>query len=790
MFKNYLIMALRNAKKQQVYFSINVMGLGIALGACFLLLLYALNEFSYDRYHPNADQTYRILTLELDNNRYDGTTPYPFAEIIRNNIPGVDRVSQLCLEDIKFFLSNQEQSEELQFAFTDQEMFELFDVPILSGLPYQKWNDPFQIYISEQLGERYFPGANPVGQTILIDENNHRMTLKIAGLFKTLPSNTHLDMDVIAPMSLALKIYQNQEFLGFKFQAFDSWERSPLHTYIKIKKGADIQNIKSQLKQIAQSHIKDSGNIDYELQPIQNIHLHSANINNSGGVQGNLQQILLLLAIALLILIIAVFNFILLSTARSNTRLQEIGMRKALGAQKQDIIRQTLAETTFTAILSLPVALLFAEMILPLFNSLVEKNLILLNWRNWPFIICVIGLTLLVGILSGSYTAFHYSRFQPHQILKTAHLPFYSKSVLRRLLIVAQFVIFIGLLICTVTIFQQFHYIQHKNLGYDKENLVTIPLTNKQTVNSYPILKNKLKESPYIINVSGASYTPPTETFIWAKFADYDKSIEFIFVDRDYFETMGIKVLEGHVFSEERLSDDKGVVLTASSIPYLDLENPLGQDLFGMGQILGIVEDFHIRSLHRSIRPVMFKLDPGKTSTVVIRLQPNVISEALKEVKQIWREINTDVPFSFQFVDEALNQAYRSDLRFGRLIQMFTVLAIFIASLGLFGLSMFMTEQKTKEIGVRKVLGASVNSILRLLTLDIIKWIVLANLLAWPVTWYAMSKWLQNFAYRIDLTVWPFLLAGLTALVIALLTVSWQAIRAATANPVEALRYE
>ena len=790
MFKNYLKTAFRNLKKQRVYFSINILGLGIGLGAAFLLLLYTINEFTYDRYHPKADQTYRILMSDLEKNELKGGAPYPLAALIRENLPAVEKASQLFNRHIPFNLSDEVKSQEQDIVFTDKTLFELFDIPVTSGLSVQDWDDPFQIYISDQMAKRYFPDTNPIGQVISIDENNQKTTLKIAGIFKSLPSNTHLKMDLIVPIALAVKIYQEQELMGFKWHAFDSWERSEIQTYAQVQKDADIRNLAAQLKQIAQPHLKNPGNVDYRLQSIRDIHLYSGGINNNNWEKGNLQQILLLLSIAVLILFIAVFNFILLAMARSNTRLQEIGLRKVLGAQKQDIIRQILAETISTAIFSLPVALLFAETVLPFFNHQVEKNLVLLDWQNWPFILCVIGLTLLTGILSGSYSAFRYSGFQPHHILKIARSSFSNKSLLKRILIGVQFIIFIALLICTVTISRQFHFIQHKHLGYDKEHLITIPLDSKQLVRQYPLLKNRLKISPAIVNVSGASYTPPTENFIWAKFQNTDKGIEYIFVDRGYFETMGIQVLEGNVFSDERVSDDRGVVLTASSIPHLELENPVGQDLFGQGPVIGIVEDFHIRSLHRSIRPVMFKMSRDNISAAVVRLQANMIPKALQDIRQIWQEINPDVPFTFQFVDEALNLAYHNDLRFSRLIQLFTMLAIVIASMGLLGLSLFLTEQKTKEIGTRKVLGASVPSIIFMLTKDFTKWVIAANFIAWPIAWYAMHKWLENFAYRIDLTIWPFLLSGLLALIIALLTVSWQAVRAATANPVEALKYE
>jgi putative ABC transport system permease protein len=791
MITNYFILAFRHLKKQFLYFLINLLGLGIALGACFLLLLYTINEFNYDRYHPSVDQTYLLLTRELSKKEYDGKTPYPFAEVIRNQIPEVQYVSQLFYQPIQFQTSNLEQSDEQDFMFTDREMFKLFDIRITRGLSVQKWNDPYQIYISETLCKRYFPDLDPIGETIDLDENNQKTTLKIAGLFQPMPSNTHLRMDVIAPISLARKIYENQEFMGFRWSAFDSWDRSPLHTYIQIKKESSLLNIREKLKQIAQAHIENPENVEYDLQAVQDIHLHSTDINNYAGVQGNIQQILLLLGIAILVLFIAVFNFILLSTARGHTRLREIGLRKVMGAQKTDIIRQTLAESVLTALLSLPVALLFAETILPVFNNLIQKNLILLDLRNWTFIICAIGLTLLVGILSGSYSAFHYSRFQPVQLLKTAHTVLIGKSVFRRLLIVVQFVIFIGLIVSTLTIFQQFQYIQHKNLGYNKEHLITIPMESKQVISHYPVFKNKLNASPAIADISGAAYTPPTETFLSAKFDNADKSIEFIFVDYNYFKTMDIQVLEGAAFSEERPSDKEGIVLTASAIPYLELENPvIGQNLFGMGPILGIVNDFHIRSLYRGIRPVMFKVDPNRISTAVVRLRGNMIPQGLNTIKKAWEELNPDIPFTFQFVDEALNLAYQRDLRFGRLIQMFTILAIFIACLGLFGLSLFMAEQKTKEIGTRKVLGASIFEIIRLLTKEYTKWLLIANIAAWPVAYYFMNKWLQNFAYRAPIQWWTFLLAGGFALLIALLTVSWQTIRAATANPVKALRYE
>ncbi|MBN2000312.1 ABC transporter permease [candidate division KSB1 bacterium] len=789
MLKNYLIMTVRHVKKQMIYFTINIIGLGIGLGACFLLLLYAINEFTYDSYQPEADQTYRILRFDLEKKQYDGKTPYPFAGLIRQQIPSVETVSQLYRHEFKFQYANEELSNEHYWSFTDSDFFKIFDVPLSTG-PIDEWADPFQIYISEKLAAYYFPDKNPVGETISIDENNVKKTLKITGTFKSLPSNTHLNMDVIAPLSLALQLYKDQEFMGFKWAAFESWDRDILHTYVHLKKGTNIKNVAEQLKLVAQNHLENPENVDYSLQPLKAIHLHSAHINNNGGPHGNLQQTLLLMAIAVLILVVAVFNFILLSTAQSNTRLREIGVRKVLGAQKNHILRQTLSESTMTAVASLPVALFFVEVLLPVFNHLVQKNLVLLDWKNWLFALCAIGLTALVGLFSGVYTAFYFARVQPNQILKIAASPFNSKSILRRLLISAQFVIFIGLLISTMIIFKQFFYIQHKHLGYDREHLLTIPLTSKQTVAAYPAFKTQLKSSPYIINVSGASYTPPTESFLWAKLGKDGKGVEFIFIDSDYFETMDIRVKDGSVFSDSNPSEQNGIVLTASAVPYLELEQPLGTNPFGIGPITGIVEDFHIRSLHRDIRPVLFKFDNSKISTAVVRIHPNAVPEALRDIKGIWRDVYPNTPFSCQFVDLALEQAYRADVRFGRLIRLFTFLAIFIASMGIFGLSLFMTLQKTKEIGTRKILGASVPGIWKMLTIDFTKWILVANVIAWPVTWYAMNKWLQNFAYKIDLTVWPFLLAGLSALAICLLTVSWQTIKAATADPAEALRYE
>jgi len=789
MIKSYLIMTLRYIKKQMAYFTINLLGLGIGLGACFLLVLYAINEFTYDTYHPKSNQSYRINRFDLEKKEYDGKIPYPFAELIRQQLTNVEIVSQLYRSDFKFQFANQGLSREHHWSFTDSDFFRFFDVPLSTG-SFVKWDNPLQIYLSENLAASYFPDQNPVDETIYIDENNVKLTLTIAGTFPTLPSNTHLKMDVIAPLSLALRLYKDQEFMGFKWAAFDSWDQAPLHTYVHLKKGTDIGSFSEQLKIVSEPHLKNPETLEYSLQPIRSIHLHSNHINNNGGPHGNLQQTYILMAIALLILVVAIFNFILLSTAQSHTRLREIGMRKVIGAQKNHIMRQTLVESMMTALVSLPIALFFVEINLPLFNNLVQKNLVLLDWKNWFFALCAIGLTAVAGLLSGAYTAFYFARVQPNHILKSAASPFNSKSVLRRLLIAAQFVVFIGLLISTITIFKQFHYIQHKHLGYNKEHLLTIPLDSKQTVATYPTFKTELKSNPYIVNVSGASYTPPTETFIWAKFGKGDKAVEFIFVDIDYFETMEIDVQDGSVFSESRPSEHNGIVLTASALPYLELEQPLGENPFGIGPIIGVVKDFHIRSLHRDIRPVLFKYGVDKISAAVIRIQPNAVPEALRDIKKIWHKVNPDTPFSFQFVDEALQHAYRADLRFGRLVQLFTFLTIFIASMGIFGLSLFMTRQKTKEIGTRKILGASVINIWRVLTLDFTRWILIANVIAWPIAWFTMNKWLQNFAYRIDLTIWPFLSAALASLFIALFTVSWQAIRAATADPLDALRYE
>ena len=801
MFKNYLKIAFRNLLKQKAYSFINIIGLAIALACCFVVLLYVLDELSYDRYHKNADRIFRIV---YGNESYITATPFPLAPTLRNDFPEVLKTVRISTTSL-LIKKNENWIEEPKSICADEAFFEVFTLPLIKGDPQNVLNDPFSVVITKEMAEKYFGKQEPVGKTLNIQIEKELYDMKVTGIIEHFPKNSHFRTDFIASMSVVKEVDKTFQKIskarfGYPISLLSSWDASSFYTYLLLPEGYVASELEIKLPEFNKRHFGDEKKFDFHLQSLTDIHL-SSKTRGDIDEQGSMRNIYLFSTIALFILAIACINFIILTTARSSNRAKEIGLRKVIGANRLDLIKQVLGESIVTAFIALPIAVTFVEVLLPFVNQLLGKELAGNYFQNWQCAIGFLSITIAVGIFSGSYIGFYLSRFQPVEIFKSMVIRGSSKSYFRKVLVIIQLSVFILMLVCSLLFYHQLHFLHNKDLGFSIEHLLSFYITNAEFKKSYQAFKHEIKSNPNVLSVSAAFDVPPTETGMSIQVATPDNpeekhEMKWLFVDYDYFETLRVKLVHGRTFSDKYANEShESVILNQSAIKELGLKESIGKVVKSENfnrpkKIIGVIEDFHEGSLHGQIPPMVFSCIPSQIGQIVIRIRPDNVSNTIEYIRNTWRQFNPDETFAFSFIEEEYSKFYRSEEKLGRIISAFTILTILVACLGLFGLSMFMAEQRTKEIGIRKVLGASVTSVVQLLTKEFIKWVLLANLIAWPIAYYAMNKWLQNFAYRINISWWVFVLAGGIALVIALLTVSWQVIRTAIANPMEALRYE
>ncbi|MBU0712023.1 ABC transporter permease [bacterium] len=798
MFKNYLKIAVRNLIRHKTYSFINIAGLAIGMASCFLILLYVLDEMCYDRYHENAKQIYRILNEDTGNEEFYSTTPFVLAPTLINDFPEVTKITRM-VKNLGEIMVKQDENfiRENNLFFADQDIFDIFTFSFIKGNSKTALVEPYSIVITKKMAEKYFGDKDPMEKILTIKVENDLYDLKVAGVLKDIPRNSHFRADFIASMIIARNIFEKMEE-RFGFSILENWGFNNPFTYLLLPDNYPASKLEQKLPDFKKRHVPDWLNIKYHLQPLTDIHLHSTHVLSDIEVQGNITYVYLFSAIALLILLIACINFIILSTARSATRAKEVGVRKVIGASRSDVIKQILSESVLVSFISLPIAISLVEFFLPFANQLLRTKLTVNYYENWQFIISLILITFIVGITSGSYISFYLSSFQPVEILKRKLKPGQTKSNFRRILIIMQLSIYTMLIFCTGSIYRQLYYLQNKDLGFDKEHVVVINIPNPEFLQKYESFKNEVIQNSGIINISGAWLIPPTSNRGTAQIypkndPDNKKTIGLNAVDYNYFETLNIEFATGRSFSIKFSTDEKeAVIINETAAREFGFKSPIGEKIkdFGNREIIGVVKDFHLRSLYERIEPCMFVLNPMEIYQVMIRIRPGNIPETLFFLKEKWKQFVPIAPFNYSFIDDNLNKLYESEQRAGKIIGYFTFLAILIASLGLFGLASFIAEQRTKEIGIRKVFGASVPVIVALLSKEIVKLTIIAIIIAFPVVYYAMNRWLQDFAYRINIGFGTFILTGLVALAIALFTVIFQAVKAATVNPVETLRYE
>jgi ABC-type antimicrobial peptide transport system permease subunit len=790
MFKSYSKIALRQIKRQKGYSFINISGLAIGMACCILILLWVQDELSYDKFHENADHIYRVIKIWRKGEiAHYATTPAPLAQALKEEFPEISNSARFApagqmavAYDKKVFYEN-------NVAYADPSYFELFTFPFFKGDPRTALSNPSSIVITENMADKYFGTEDAVGKTLRI---NNQYDFLVTGIMKTIPRNSHMQFGFLIPF---IRI---KEIQGRGQETHVDWHNTAFYTYILLRKNIPYQYVSKKISDYLKKHIPESTSSLY-LQPLKRIYLYSSNLRLDIAT-GNMTNIYIFSAMALFILLIACINFVNLATARSGRRSKEIGMRKVIGASRGNLVRQFFGESVVLCLFAILVAIVIVSMVLPVFNTLSGKDISSGAWLNINFILGLISIAFLTGMLSGSYPALFLSSFQPVKVLKDSFRTGLKGALFRKILVIFQFSLMIILVIGTIVIYNQLEYIQNSKLGFDKEHLIYLSM-NDDVRSRYEPFKNDLLQNPDILNVSASSSLPfwgtdiATEDVNWeGKIPGEDFLMRGVGVDYGFVETFKIEMAEGRNFSREFSTDQTNYILNSRAVEAMKLQSPLGKQLTLMsktGLIIGIVNDYHFKPLNFLLEPLVLRLyEPKWLNFIYIRIKPEDISAILKYTENKWKQFFPGVPFQYSFVDQALAGVYLSVERIGSLFRYFTILAIVLACLGLFGLSAYISEQRTKEIGVRKVLGATVPGMALLLSREFIKWVLIANLMAWPVAYFVMKGWLNNFAYRTRLGLDIFILSGLLAIAIALLTVSFQSIKTAMTNPVDNLRYE
>ena len=806
MIRNYIKTAFRTLRKNKGFTIINILGLALGLATCLLIVLYVADELSYDRYNIKANRIFRINEdLKLGNNNvlYAVSMP-PLAQTLKTDFPEVEEATRIKQAGGFHVKKGDESILEYNTAFADASVFNVFTLPMINGNPATALKEPNSVVLTESTAIKYFNSTDIIDKTLIINNNQ---SLKVTGVIKDIPRQSHFNFDFFLSMS------------NFPDSRSTQWLRSDYNTYVVLRKGTDHKSFEKKLPAFLKKYSdaemqaglhlnmdafeKSGSYFRLNLIPLLNIHLHSNRVGELG-TNGTMQYVYIFSAIALFILLIACINFMNLSTARSSNRAREVGVRKVLGSPRKYLIFQFLTESVLVTLTAAVIALLIALFLLPVFNQLSGKELNIgsqtLTWLLPSLFVIVI----VVGFAAGSYPAFFLSAFQPINVLSGKLSGGFKGGKLRSILVVFQFSISIFLIIGTIVIYNQLYYIQNKNLGYNRNQVLII--NNAFELGSHAkTFKQEIKQLPGVLNATLTGYLPTAHvrsTSIFYKDATFDQK-KAIFpqswnVDEDYISTLGMKIVSGRNFSVQMSTDSLGLIINESTAKFLGYSDPINKILYRNMDgnrdhmkpyhIVGVIKDFNFNSLRENISPVILMLNEdsgGLSAKISVANLPALVSA----MKNKWKNLSQS-PFSYSFMDQDFAANYRAEQRTGTISMIFTSLAIVIACLGLFGLAAYAAEQRTKEIGIRKVLGASVSGIVGTLSKDFIKLVLISIIVTTPIAWYLMNKWLQDFAYRINVQWWVLVLAGAAALFIALITVSFQSVKAALANPVDSLKNE
>lgn len=807
MFKNYIKIALRNLWKSKGFSAINIIGLAIGLATCLLIMLFVLDELSYDRYNKKADRIYRVDgEIKFGGNHYVlAVAPDPMGATLKKDYPQVEQYVRFRNEGGLLFKKDNENVQEEKVIYADSTLFDVFTLPMVDGDPQTALQAPNSLVITATTAHKYFNTTQAVGRTILV---NNRDNYKITGVIKDIPAQSHFNFDFFVSMATLKESRRN------------NWVSNNFQTYVVLKEGADPKKLEAQFDALVEKYVgpavkqimsidmaefKKGGNYErHTLTPLTSIHLHSDKTAELG-LNSSIQYVYIFSAIAFFILLIACVNFMNLSTARSANRAREVGVRKVLGSLKANLVKQFLTESIFISCIALMLALALTFLMLPTFNHLAAKD-IKLDLLSSPWLLPILLMMVLItGLLAGSYPAFYLSSFKPIQVIKGKLATGFKTSWLRSGLVVFQFAISIILIIATLVIYKQLNFIQSHKTGFNREQVLvlhnTLPLGSKAKT-----FREELVKISGVKNATSTGYLPTSgwrndNPVFGDPTLDQKKAVSMQTwdVDEQYLSTLGMELVTGRNFSKEFLTDSNAIIINEAAAKMYDFADPIGKNLYYLRDInnryasvmhvIGIVKDFNFSSFRQQVTPLALLYNENPANTA-IRISSTNIPHLVNQIERLYKDMAPGQPFNYTFMDEDFNNLYQTEQRMGVIAISFSTLAILIACLGLFGLAAYAAEQRTKEIGIRKVLGATVSNITTMLSKDFLKLVIVAAVIAFPLAWWVMHSWLQDFAYRTDISWWVFIMAGVTAALIAVFTVSFQTIRAALMNPVKSLRNE
>ncbi|MDR6566433.1 ABC transporter permease [Chitinophaga ginsengisegetis] len=802
MFRNYFKIAVRHLQRHKFITVINISGLAVGMACCILITLYVRDELGFDRFHRNTDNLYRVTTQSTrptGNTEYGAATQFPIGPNLKKDISSIKESVRIFAPGNTLYTAGDKRIWEENTAFADEPFFRVFNFPLLEGNPATVLKEPYSIVLTESAAKKYFGNESPIGKLIKVGNG---YSCAVTGVAKDFPANTDLRMTMIMSFSTMLK-----EGLKAGNDVENQWFMFGNNvTYVQLADHTDPDKLTKELKAFVSTHIGGilkRHNIQFalELQPVQNVHLHP---EGDKGVD-NSPLIWLYIAIAVFLILIACINFMNLTTARAHERAKEVGLRKVLGAERKSLVMQFLTESLVISIISFVLAILLVGLVMPLFNTITGKELLLLSSADSFLYAGLLLLVLVVGLVAGSYPALYLSGLIPVRVLKGNFITSGSRVLIRRGLVVAQFAVAVALIISTVVVFSQLRYWQTKNLGFDKEHLVNIYLSGVDGSAKVALLKSSFLNQSGVQQASMHNFLMGSGVFNnnpVVREGEDDKEgfvAGIIQSDFDLLKTTGIKLVSGRDFNPALATDssDAYIINQAAARQFGFKDDAVGKRIEWRpgymsrhGTIIGVVEDFNLRSLQSAVDPIIYMVRQEEVAIITLRLAAGDQKAVLKRVESAWNSIVPDVPFNFTFVEADIQSKYASERTLGKLFGIFSGLAIFIACMGLLGLSMLISRQRTKEIGIRKVLGASVANISLLLSKDFLKLVLIGICIASPIAWYGMEKWLQNFAFRVHVEWWVFLLTAVVVVLIALCTVSLQSVRAALMNPVKSLRSE
>lgn len=799
MLGNAFQLGLRQMARRKGFSFINIAGLTLGLTSCLLIGLFVRDEKQYDGFVPGAQNVYRIYQ-KAEGNGSDivATAPPAFATALKQHFPEVENTLRVMSINSKYlFEANGKKLYEQGGFIADSNFFEFFPLQFKYGSRVKALDGPNAIVISAAMAEKFFGKEDPVGKNILFDKE----AFQIKGVLQN-GEKFHLPVNFMYSLGTA----------GIPADMMQSWQWYPFNTYVKVKEGTSALKTQAKFQAYSKPFLKGDGgsNVPY-FQPLEQIHLYSSDFKHDMSLRGNSSYVNALTIIALFILLIACFNFVNLATSRSLQRAKEVGVRKTIGAGRAQLIVQFICESVLFAAISMVLAIVATGLLLPLLNTFTEKEMVFDVFTNPLVALSLVVLTLLVGVLAGFYPALVLSRFQPVKVLKGAAVSDAMPGKipwLRHGLVVIQFSLSILLIISAIVVIRQVSYMHDKDLGFRKEQILFLPMRGENLQKNYTSFKNELLQYPGVESVS-IGYGFPGDGFgdgmmtVKEKPGQEPTKATQLMVDEDYIKTLGLSLLAGRDFSKGMKSDERAYIINETAVKELGLGTPreaLGKtlswptwrnpDSLKTGQVIGVVKDFHYKSLHERVEPAVLHIYPQAYSKVAVRLKSDNIEAEIAGIKALWNQFSPDYPIEYSFLDESFQKMYKAEDKLKTLLSIFTAITIFVACLGLLGLAAYAAERRRKELGIRKVLGATVQGLVVLLSKDFMKLLVLSLVVASPVAWYFTSKWLEGFAYRIHIAWWMFAVAAILAVMLALLAVSFQTLKAALSNPVQNLRTE